>query len=341
VTFVVVLPLLLQVIVPLALIAWVAWGDARSWFAWLAGVVATAAWLSAIALAGIWLAIPALVLPVLVALFVPATMWSCRRTLRDRSLAFEPRGRRAVAAALARGAFALSAAFVLGRLASERRAPPYTIDLRFPLDGGNYLIVNGGAGQLSNAHLATLADHERYRPWRGQSHGVDLVRVNAARLRSHAPLSSEPAAYLIFGDTVRAPCSGAVVQAGDGNADQRPPHPDREHMMGNHVILACGDAWVLLAHLRNGSVLVERGQTIATGEALGVVGNSGNSTEPHLHVHAQRPGTAAAPVGGAPLHVRFDGRFLARNALVRRGSPALPGPSVRADVPTRPPTPRP
>jgi hypothetical protein len=42
------------------------------------------------------------------------------------------------------------------------------------------------------------------------------------------------------------------------------------------------------------------------------VGNSGNTGEPHLHVHAQRPGSASAPLGGAPLQILFDGRFPVR-----------------------------
>ena len=40
--------------------------------------------------------------------------------------------------------------------------------------------------------------------------------------------------------------------------------------------------------------------------------NSGNTGEPHLHVHAQRPGPAGAPLGGDPLPILFGGRFPVR-----------------------------
>jgi hypothetical protein len=46
---------------------------------------------------------------------------------------------------------------------------------------------------------------------------------------------------------------------------------------------------------------------------VGQVGNSGNSHEPHLHVHAQRPAQRGALLSGDPLPIHFDGRYLARN----------------------------
>ena len=52
---------------------------------------------------------------------------------------------------------------------------------------------------------------------------------------------------------------------------------------------------------------------MAQGEPLGEVGNSGASTEPHLHIHAQRPAPdGAPPISDAPLALRIDGRFLVR-----------------------------
>ncbi|MFE0461586.1 peptidoglycan DD-metalloendopeptidase family protein [Kitasatospora sp. NPDC058965] len=68
---------------------------------------------------------------------------------------------------------------------------------------------------------------------------------------------------------------------------------------GNHVVLDTGDAVVKLAHLRPGSVTVTVGQHVEAGRLLGEVGNSGNSTEPHLHLHAERDGQG--------LDLRFTG----------------------------------
>ncbi len=55
------------------------------------------------------------------------------------------------------------------------------------------------------------------------------------------------------------------------------------------------------------------GQEVAVGDPLGQVGNSGKSSEPHLHIHAQRGIPDGAPAGGEPLELTIDGRFLVRN----------------------------
>src|SRR5690606_22148169 len=149
------------------------------------------------------------------------------------------------------------------------------VDLAFPLRGGTYSVVNGGSTGLVNAHLMTLTG-ERYRPYRGQSYGVDLVKLGYWGFRARGLAPRDPSAYAIFGDPVYAPCSGRVVQALDGLRDLRPPEIDREHMAGNHVLLGCGDAWVLLGHLREGSVRVREGDTVAQGQEIGRVGNTGN-----------------------------------------------------------------
>ncbi|MFJ8489107.1 peptidoglycan DD-metalloendopeptidase family protein [Streptomyces sp. NPDC094038] len=86
---------------------------------------------------------------------------------------------------------------------------------------------------------------------------------------------------------------GRVVSAADGIADQRPGEIRYQPPYGNHVFLDTGREIVKLAHLRPGSVTVAEGDTVRAGQPLGEVGNSGNSgngTEPHLHLHAEREG---------------------------------------------------
>jgi murein DD-endopeptidase MepM/ murein hydrolase activator NlpD len=107
-----------------------------------------------------------------------------------------------------------------------------------------------------------------------------------------------------------------VVRAVDGQPDQAPA-TRLQSLEGNHVILACDGVWIVLAHLMQASVRVAKGSEVPVGDVLGRVGNSGASDEPHLHIHAQTPGTAEAPLGGEPLPVTFDGRHLVRNDRVR------------------------
>ncbi len=96
--------------------------------------------------------------------------------------------------------------------------------------------------------------------------------------------------YPIFGATVHSPCDGAVVAAVDGRPDLIPPDTDREQLTGNHVVIACQGVSVLLAHFQNGSVGVQTGARVTNGQPLGRVGNSGNTSEPHLHLQAVRCG---------------------------------------------------
>jgi murein DD-endopeptidase MepM/ murein hydrolase activator NlpD len=91
------------------------------------------------------------------------------------------------------------------------------------------------------------------------------------------------------------------------------PNQDSVNRLGNHVILSCGEAEIVFAHMRSASVSVAPGDVLTMGERLGEVGNSGASTEPHLHIHAQRPAASdAPPVSGEPMALRIDGRFLLR-----------------------------
>jgi len=138
------------------------------------------------------------------------------------------------------------------------------------------------------------------------------VQLDGLGLRAKGLLPADPKAYVIYGARVLAPCAGRVLVAVDGLADMQVPEVDRDHLAGNHVMLRCAKADVLLGHLSPGSVQVRAGDAVSTGVWLGAVGNSGNTGEPHLHVHAQRPGPVDAPIGGDPLPITFNDRFPVR-----------------------------
>ena len=69
-----------------------------------------------------------------------------------------------------------------------------------------------------------------------------------------------------------------------------------------------------LAHLREGSTRIREGTVIREGQPIGEVGNSGNSTEPHLHIYAYRGMSLTTDDRAAP--VTFSGRFLVRGSTV-------------------------
>ena len=309
----VLIPVIVQGIVPVLLLLWMILATPRSFVGWFVRLVFVSIYLLAVWLAGLWLALP-WYLPLVFGVFVLIAAALSLRRIQD--------GPRAPAdwvdtAANAAGVLAVGFIGTLVATALAGRSPLAgpSLDLAFPLRGGTYLVANGGSRELVNAHLGPLPP-ERAAEFAGMRRAVDLVRIDRLGRRAFGLLPRDPDAYLIFGDTVYAPCPGDVVAAVDGLEDLPVPFVDRDHMAGNHVMLDCSGIWILLGHLRSGSLAVRPGDSVETGAALGRVGNSGNTNEPHLHIHAQRPDTPEAPLSGEPVTVSFGGKYLWRNARV-------------------------
>ncbi|MEV4863626.1 M23 family metallopeptidase [Streptomyces ossamyceticus] len=94
--------------------------------------------------------------------------------------------------------------------------------------------------------------------------------------------------YLSYRQPVVASTGGTVVEVQDGIPDNTPPVtppvPPIEETVGNHVTVEVAPGrYLLYAHLKPGSLRVREGDRVATGQVLGRIGNSGNSTTPHLH----------------------------------------------------------
>ena len=300
---------LIQLVVPLALVVAHALLPSAS----LPGVlirtaaIGLAIWL--IALGGIWLFPPWWTPYAYLLLLAAATLYRFRLLrLRPSSGRLFRWGEIAVGAVLAAVALVALAPLVAGRT-----TPAGAVDLAFPLGAGAYLVVSGGADVNLNAHLNTLADNERFRPWVGQSYGVDLVAIDGWGLRATGIAPADPAAYAIFGRDVLAPCDGTVAAVHDGVPDLPVPQKDRVNLAGNFVLIDCGAHLVALAHFQQGTIRAAAGDVVTTGMVLGAVGNSGNSDEPHLHIHVQRGTTAEAPMSGEPVPLTLDGRFPVRN----------------------------
>jgi len=303
---------LLQALVPLALIAWLAFLPPRSTVGFWTQSISIAVALVAISLTGIWTFPPWWMPYVFGALLLASVVAG---VVKNRTRSFLPQGSIGWLSAAGFLVLALYAANEI-RVSLPARAMPLgrSIDLASPLGPGAYLVANGGAALSINAH-AELLDQSvaRHRPYWGTAHGVDLVAIDRRGFRADGAMPAQPGRYEIFGRSVIAPCAGKVIVAVDGLPDMPVPQIDRNHLAGNHVILRCAGADILLGHFRKGSLLVRLGQTLGVGEAIAQVGNSGNTSEPHLHINAQEPGTADAPFSGAPIPIRINGRYLARN----------------------------
>jgi hypothetical protein len=302
-----------QIAMPAAFLVWLWRGSCSGWWEWALKTFVVFIYLALISVAGVWLLVPWYLPYAYAALGMGAAVASRQRMSRDAS---DRHGR--LQARLRRGSLVLMATFCTGVLAFALAGsfPPRTpmVRLSSPLKNGTYYIVNGGYSILINPHMKTLG-REQLVSYRGQSYALDIVRLDGFGRRAEGLWPEESKRYHIFGEPVHAPCAGFVVRAESALADSAPFNPDRQHLAGNFVLLECGDdTEVLLAHLMQGSLTVNPGERVAEGQVVGRVGNSGYSTEPHLHLHAQRRSPSGEFLAAEPLPLQIEGRALIRNS---------------------------
>lgn len=122
------------------------------------------------------------------------------------------------------------------------------------------------------AHNAARAATNHHHTNPNQRFAVDWIRHGA------------DGKNLSRGEEALAVAAATVVTVIDGVPEHPPGKPDLYNVTGNSVVLDLGGGeWALYAHLVPGSIRVKVGERVAAGQPLGKIGNSGNSSEPHLH----------------------------------------------------------
>ena len=182
-------------------------------------------------------------------------------------------------------------------------------DLRRPF-AGEWFVYWGGRSLEQNYHAAD----------RGQRFATDfVVRKNG---RTHSGNALNLGSYFCWGKPILATAVGTVVSVVDGLPDQAIGATDPRNPAGNHVVMNLGSGeFVFLAHLMQGSVKVDAGQTVARGEGVGRCGNSGNTSEPHLHLHIQTTANLPKRRGASGILRRLPGGWCAGRARRARERP--------------------
>jgi hypothetical protein len=182
---------------------------------------------------------------------------------------------------------------------------PKPLKLPMPISGARWIVGQGGDGRLLNHHAGVPA--QRY------ALDVSVVRDDGRRADGLLPQSLN--SYASYGQVLVAPCNGTIVNREASLPDLPIGVADGQNPAGNFVAIDCGEAVILLAHLQHGSVQPEIGARIQIGQYIGRIGNSGNTTEPHLHVHAvERNFTDMRGLlfSGRAVPMVVEGRFLVR-----------------------------
>lgn len=183
------------------------------------------------------------------------------------------------------------------------------ITLDFPLKDGEYIVIHGGSSSLINHHYDVGA----------QRFALDISKLNSSGRRAIGLLPTKLEKYEIMGEPLYSPCEGEVLKVENSLKDQIPIESDQENIIGNHVFIYCQGATVVLAHIQKGSVSVKVGDMVTKGTVIGAVGNSGNTSEPHLHIHAIKGKVTDEKVvgfSGGPVPMVFENtvkKFLIRN----------------------------
>ncbi|HEY3402688.1 MAG TPA: DUF3887 domain-containing protein [Ohtaekwangia sp.] len=140
-----------------------------------------------------------------------------------------------------------------------------------------WTVVWGGDTRELNYHV----DHA------AQKNAFDMVIMNAQgkSFKTDGKVNED---YYAFGKELLAPCDGEVVLVVDGIKDNKPGELNPVYIPGNTVIIKTAKLeYLFFAHFKQHSIKVTQGQSVKQGQLLGLCGNSGNSSEPHLHFHIQ------------------------------------------------------
>jgi murein DD-endopeptidase len=177
-----------------------------------------------------------------------------------------------------------------------------------PLRGENWLAGNGPSSvSIHRRALIPVGGRARI----AQRYAIDWVQLYPDGKTFHGD-AKDNRSYSAYGAEIHAVADGVVTQTKDGIQqnvpNEKPAVPiTLDTIGGNHAIVDIGNGhFAFYAHMQPGSLRVKSGDHVRRGETLGLVGNSGNSSEPHLHFHLCDSSSELACEGVPYAFAAFD-----------------------------------
>jgi len=182
--------------------------------------------------------------------------------------------------------------------------------LRPPLSGKGWLAVNGCCAARGVHRGSGLSVN-------GQMHYAQRFAIDWLLLNSEAQLflgdGKNVKDYAGYGAKVIAVADGTVVDTFsklDGQIPGNLPDPKTmtlENVDGNHIVIDLGQGrYAFYAHLQKDSLLVAKGDHVKRGQVLALLGNTGNTSGPHLHFRLM-DGVSVLGSSGLPYVIdRFE-----------------------------------
>lgn len=155
-----------------------------------------------------------------------------------------------------------------------------------------WFVFWGGTNQFINYHYV----HE------DQRYAYDLIMLKDGQ--SYNGSMDKKENYYAFNKEIIAPADGKVVKIIDGMKDNEIGETNASQPEGNCVVIEHqNNEYSMLAHLKQNSIVVKEGESVKRGQLIGQCGNSGNSTEPHLHFQVMNSPHYA---NGQSIRIRFE-----------------------------------
>ena len=205
----------------------------------------------------------------------------------------------------------------LAALHVQKLASAPTIDA--PFAGDRWLAANGPSNTSNHRRAVIVLDGKARSPER---YAIDWVKLGDDG-KTFSGDESQNSSYHAYGLPVTAVADGRAVAVLDGLAENVPQQTRMAieltpaNMAGNHIVEDIGGGrYVGYAHFRPGSITVKQGDVIHRGQVIGKIGNSGNSTEPHLHLQICDAPTFLACNG---LPMQFKEMTLTKYHIEKKG----------------------
>lgn len=164
--------------------------------------------------------------------------------------------------------------------------PAAPIAIKSPVRGKNWSAGNGPSNTSPHRRSVLPVNGQ---PHIGQRYAIDWVQLGDDG-KSFKGDPHKNNSYHAWDQEIHAVADGKIVEAKDGIPENIPESGKlavtitSDTLAGNHIIEDLGDGhFAAYAHLRPGTLKVKVGDTVRAGEVIGHLGNSGNSSEPHLH----------------------------------------------------------
>ena len=159
--------------------------------------------------------------------------------------------------------------FLAAQLISVYRPPVDAVTVSSPL-AGEWWVGHAGHAELVNYHHTATT----------QRNALDIMQVVDGRI--HRPDSTELTSYYIYDQPVLAPTDGTVTYALDSHPDQPIGSVDSQYPTGNHLVIDIGGGhYLLMGHLRQGSIAVNVGEPVTEGQPMARVGSDNCGAEGH------------------------------------------------------------